>query len=550
MDPRPLAEKHGAPPNRAWLLAALLLAAALLAFGIGQPTGLTGKDEYFLGLRIPLEMIEHDRWWIPFIDGEPRLRKPPFIYWLTRLSYETFGPGLGSARLVTVGFALLLLGATAWLGRLFSGKWQTGLLAAGILLGFAGLGSEARRLMLDIPVAALSTTAFCAYLAWLGRPHWRQLLTAAALLAAALMTKGPVALIAFGSGVLAFWLGPAQIRQFVLGDSTALLPHLRRQAPAYLAVLLLAAALPAYWYWDVAHRFATQFATAAQYELEERGAGSLSFVPLSGLLLLTLPWTFIGLSALLRLRTRPEIRFFGLWLLISLLPFFFIRSFERYLIGALPAFALLCAWALQEGRMAGWAARLGAIFPLLIGAVLVALLGRWGHLMPALALGLALVAFVAIWFRSSSKLAMILAAAALWPVFWGFAFPALGVNAVPAALVELASQRTVYLYEGPQPALLPILARRTLRHVQRIDGPLPAGSLITTRAEELPRLQQELAAAQLATREIYRYSALTSAGSGIRFARQGATAEDWKNAWAQGNPQALMSTVLVFEVLP
>lgn len=547
---RPLVEKCNARPGRLWLFSAFLLAALLLAFGVGQPSGLTGKDEYFLGLRIPLEMIEHDNWWIPFIDGEPRLRKPPFIYWLTRLSYETFGPGLSSARLVTVGFALLLLGATAWLGRLFSGRWQTGLLAAGILLGFAGMATEARRLMLDIPVAALSTSAFCAYLAWLGRPRRRQLLTTAALLAAALMTKGPVALIAFGSGVLAFWLAPAQIRQVLLGDATSAWPHLRRQAPAYLAVLLLAAALPAYWYWDVAHSFPQQFAAAAQNEIEERGAGSLSLIPLSGLLLLTLPWTFIGLSALFRQRTRPEIRFFGLWLLIALLPFFFIRSFERYLIGALPAFALLCAWALQEGRMARWAARLGAVFPLLIGALLVALLWRWGHAMPALALALALVAFVAIWFRCASKVAMVLAAALLWPVFWGLAFPALGVNAVPATLVELAGQRTVYLYEGPQPALLPILARRTLRHVQRIDGPLPAGSLITARAEELPRLRQELAAAQLATREIYRYSALTSAGSGIRFARQGATAEDWKSAWAQGDPQALMSTVLVFEVLP
>lgn len=541
--------KTGQPPGLPWVLAGLLFAALLLAFGIGEPTGLTGKDEYFLGLRIPLEMIEHDNWWIPFIDGEPRLRKPPFVYWLARLSYEAFGPGLLSGRLVTVAFALLLLGATTWLGRLFGGKWSSGLLAAGVMLGFAGMATESRRLMLDIPVAALSTTAFCVYLAWLGRPRWPLLIATAALLAAALMTKGPVALVAFGSGALAFWLAPAQLRHALSGDRPAL-PHLRRHAPAYLACFLLAAALPAWWYWDVAHSFPQQFAAAAQNEIEERGAGSLSFIPLSGLLLLTLPWTFIGLTALIRHRHTPEIRFFGLWLLISLLPFFFIRSFERYLVGSLPAFALLGAWALQQSARLRWPARLGAVFPLLAGGALIALLWRWGHGMPAFALGAALVVFTSIWFRAGSAGAMILGAALLWPVFWGIAFPALGINAVPGALIELGRERSIYLYEGPQPALLPVLAQRPLRHVQHIAGPLAAGSLITVRAEDLSRLQQELAGARIATREIYRYSALVSAGSGIRFARQGATAQDWKTAWTERDPQALMATVMVFEVVP
>jgi 4-amino-4-deoxy-L-arabinose transferase-like glycosyltransferase len=551
MNLRPLVDRISKQPRLPWLLAGLLLAGLLLAFGISAPTGLTGKDEYFLGLRIPLEMIEHDNWWIPFIDGAPRLRKPPFVYWLTRLSYEAFGPSLFSARLVTVAFALLLLGATAWLGRLFSGKWLSGLLAAGVMLGFAGMATESRRLMLDIPVAALSTTAFCVYLAWLGRPRWPLLVGAAALLAAALMTKGPVAVIAFGSGVLAFWLVPPQLRSALLaGAANTPFPHLRRHAPAYLAAALLAVALPAYWYWDVAHSFPQQFTAAAQNEIEERGAGSLSFIPLSGLLLLTLPWTFIGLATLVRHRSAPEIRFFGWWLMISLLPFFFIRSFERYLIGTLPAFALLCAWGLQQGLAARWAARLGAAFPLLIGVALSALLWRWGYFLPALTLGVALLVFGTIWFRARSSSAMILAAALLWPAFWGIAFPALGVNAVPAALVDLARERKVYLYEGPQPALLPILAQRTLRHVQKIDGRPAAGSLITVRTEDAPRLQQELAAAQVSTREIFRYSALTSAGSGIRFARQGTTAQDWKTAWAEHAPQALMSTILVYEVRP
>ena len=44
-----------------------------------------------------------------------------------------------------------------------------------------------------------------------------------------------------------------------------------------------------------------------------------------------------------------------------------------------------------------------------------------------------------------------------------------------SALIDLARSRDVYLYDGPQPALLPILTRRTLRHVHKIDGRLAAG---------------------------------------------------------------------------
>ena len=148
---------------------ALLLLCAALALGLGidQATGLTGKDEYLLGLRIPLEMIQGDHWWVPFIDGAPRLKKPPFLYWTGRAAYETFGPTLLVARGITVCFALLLLTCTAWLGKRLSGQWRTGLLAAGVLLGISGLASESRRLMLDVPVAALSVAAFCCYLRWI-----------------------------------------------------------------------------------------------------------------------------------------------------------------------------------------------------------------------------------------------------------------------------------------------------------------------------------------------------------------------------------------------
>src|SRR5215471_18864660 len=114
--------------RRSSLLLLGVLAALVLGLGVYSPTSLTGKDEYLLGLRIPLEMMQDGRWWVPFIDGAPRLKKPPFIYWTARASYEAFGPSLLSARGVTIAFALLLLACVAWLGKRFTGLLQTGLI--------------------------------------------------------------------------------------------------------------------------------------------------------------------------------------------------------------------------------------------------------------------------------------------------------------------------------------------------------------------------------------------------------------------------------------
>ena len=90
------------------VLILFLLAIAVLLPGISDITGITGKDEYLLGLRTPMHMIEGGHGWLPWLDGEPRLKKPPLIYWLGKVSYETFGISLFSGRVIGVLFASLL----------------------------------------------------------------------------------------------------------------------------------------------------------------------------------------------------------------------------------------------------------------------------------------------------------------------------------------------------------------------------------------------------------------------------------------------------------
>jgi 4-amino-4-deoxy-L-arabinose transferase-like glycosyltransferase len=536
-------------PKRPFHAVLVLLVAATLALslGINKPTGLTGKDEYLLGLRVPLEMMQRNVWWVPYIDGQPRLKKPPLMYWLGRASFERFGPSLPAGRGITVAFALLLLGCTVWLGKRLGGGIQSGLLAGAILLGCGGLASESRRLMLDVPVAALSTAAFCFYLRWVGavampRPSGASLnlLASAMLLSAALMTKGPIAVVVFGAGIGALLINKPELRQLILG-----------RVMAQIVFVALSIALPLIWLRYVQHHFAAELASAAHDELEARQAAGISLDALIGLATIALPWSVMAAHALWTRRREPETRFLGLWLILTLLPFLFIRSFERYLIGSLAPLALVTAMAVQNGTTPNWTRRLGSLVPAGLALALCLLLWRFGHGGWGW-LGIALTYFVwAWWWPTMSINHLVVSAIVLWATGWGVAFPKLEVNAIPSQVVELAAGRDVVLFAGPQPALLPILTGKPLRQTSQLTAAdLHPASLIMVRAEDRTKMQQQIDALHMHLRFVNEYAALTSSGSGIRFAKEGATRDDWKRAWASRSPDPLVSNVLIFVVTP
>lgn len=518
----------------------LLIASWVLGAGISSPTSLTGKDEYFLGLRIPLEMMERDVWWVPFIDDQPRLKKPPLLYWAGRASYELQGPSLEAGRDVTLACALLLLGATVWLRRYFGMQGRSGLLAGVALIGMAGLATESRRLMLDVPVAAFSITAFCFYLDWMRRQRWTSVLGAGIFLCAALLTKGPIALVGCGGGILALWLTWPEMRRLPL-----------RHPLAHGAMLAMALALPAYWLHYVSTHFGAQLAAATEAELEARQLSHVSADALVGILTLALPWTIIALRALWQRRDEKEVRFLGAWLAITLLPFCFINTFSRYLIASLVPLALLTALALEQGVPPRWTRLLGSVIPVALVLTLILLLWRW-QLGGWGWLTLTLLYFVGSWWgRRATVRHLLISALLLWSVTWGSAFPQLGVNAVPQAVVDLARQHPVVLFAGPQPALLPALLHRPLRQTSQLSvALLPTATLVCTRLEDAAEAQRQAAALGKTLQLRLEYRALTSAGSGVKFARDGAGRDDWKQAWVQRTPRPLMSMVQIYEVMP
>ncbi len=527
-------------PLRYPLPTAAILAVLILFPGIWEATGLTGKDEFFLGLRTPMEMIAGDHWLVPFLDGAPRIKKPPLLYWLGRASFEIFGPSLTSARAIAVLFAALLAVATAAIGRRLADA-RTGLIAAGVLLGCLGLHTEGRRLMLDVPVAAFSACAFWALLVWRERGHWRWLSLATLLLAAGFLTKGPVVLLLAGSGVLAFALTRQWPVAELRGHWRALLAH---------AVLFMALALPWFILVRLLYPEATQLAFAD--EVESRQFLTLSPEMLAGLFNIGLPWMFVGIAAAWHLRREEGLRrALLLWFAASALPFLFLKSFDRYLIGSLLPLSLFVAIALPR-LAARWPFRLGMVVALLFGGALAVFtfhfgLGGWPWLIaPALYLAWA-------WWQPR-RLAHLLAAPALYAAaLLAGVFPALGINAVPESVIELGRQRAVVFFHGPQPALLPILSARPHRLQALKPADLPAlaekRALVFCEDALAPELARIATAAGYRTAPAGEYRALASHGSGLRFARTGAGRDDWLAAWRSRDLTPLTTRIVWFEIV-
>lgn len=527
-------------PARQTLLL-FLLALAVLIPGIWEATGLTGKDEFFLGLRTPMEMIEGQHWLVPFLDGAPRIRKPPLLYWTGRASFEIFGISLVSARMIGVLAAALLIISAAGIARQLSGKRDTGLIAGCILLGCLGIATEGRRFMLDMPVAALSSAAFWSLLSWLKTGRFFQLTVTTLLLAAGFLTKGPIVALVFGGGCLALLLS-GQLRDKQLAQHwKTLLGH---------TLLWALLALPWFFVVRALHPETTKLVLAD--ELESRQFFNLSPGILLGLLNVALPWVFVfALAAWQQRRVSGPTRVLLLWFLATFLPFLLIKSFDRYLIGSLVPLSIFLAISLPQIKMR-WPFRLGIVLALALGGVLAGFafwfqLGGWYWLtLPALYLGWA-------WWHERALAHTLAAPAIFWMALLAGVFPALGINAVPATVIELARSQSVAMYDGPQPAMLPILTKQAQRHYGKLDK-FDLRELATSKTpvfveeKDIFSFKTALTASNHQASQLGSYQTLASHGSGLRFARVGATEEDWKAAFASRSLTPLLTTVFWFEV--
>lgn len=518
-------------PLRHWRLVLVAVALCVLLPGLAAPTSPSGKDEYLLTLRTPLAMTENDVWVIPELDGAPRVKKPPLVYWLGRASYEVFGPGLGSGRLVAVGFALLLLAATAGIARRLTGSDAAALWSGLVLVTAAGFAVEGRRMMLDVPVAALSACAFWAALAaWESR---RAVLWALAGLAAGLgfLAKGPIVAVVAGSGAAA-----------CLASGHWTLAGLRSRWWQVLVAVAVMAAVVLPWFWWVGEQVPNA-ADVLAGEIESREIGGFNLAALGGFLVIAAPWAFWAFS---RSGDARLDRTLWLWLALSLVAFFFVRTFGRYLVGSLVPLAILVGVQFSQGVAGRAWHRLGGVI-LGVAPLVLGLFALWFRIAPVLgAVAIAMtLAFAAIWVAARRPAWWVASAAALWVFGVGIVYPALGINAMPDWVREAGAREPMLLYRGPQPALLPILSGRAHSRVGRLaDAPGElAGRLVGVSEFDRSALAEEARARGLRLEEVGSYTTFATYGSGLRFWPPHVDKQAWRRAIERRSADALRTRI-------
>ncbi|MDO9540806.1 MAG: glycosyltransferase family 39 protein [Kiritimatiellia bacterium] len=174
----------------AWLAVIGISFAYLITIG---SRGLNEPDEGRYA-EIGREMAVSGDWLIPRLNGIEHFQKPPLIYWATAASIKIFGPHDWAVRLPSALAALLLIAATAWLGRELKDR-DTGWLAGMIAASTFGVYLLGHLLTPDMLMAMCITVALAAMARFYRTKHkfFGYLVFLAAGLA--FMTKGPMGFV-------------------------------------------------------------------------------------------------------------------------------------------------------------------------------------------------------------------------------------------------------------------------------------------------------------------------------------------------------------------
>jgi len=345
------------------------------------------------------EMLAAHNWLVPTYDGQPFFDKPPLFYVLQMMSFSAAGATELAARIVPALSALALIAVVAWFGRnLFTREvGRTGALMFAVLPATFALSSYAI-LDMTFTLFLFAGAAMLTVAALRDRPRLQY--AGYVLLTAAVLTKGPLALVLAGLAfLLSLALAPA-----------ARAPLLRLR---WGIGLLIIAALSAPWFLYMWHRFGDAFVNG--YVLKENlwlyarpmyGAQRSYFFYPKVMAIGLLPWTplLAGriVDAFRGFRIATEERLLWAWA-IAVIGFFTFSSFklDHYVFPAAPALCLLCAHAWEEARRAepmpvGIIAGIVAIPVLLLatGVVMIPGLDRVPLALPAAArlLPIALIA--------------------------------------------------------------------------------------------------------------------------------------------------------------
>lgn len=529
-----------------WIL--FFIGILALAPSIGSETSVTGSDEYTLSLRTPMEMVERGDWLTPWVNGEPRLRKPPLLYWLTFATYQLFGVGLVAARIWGVLAGAGLAVSACLLSReLFR---STGLLAGLLTLSCLGVAAQGRQMMLDLPLGLLVSLALYQSLRWIRTQRMADAVWAAVWLGLSFLMKGPVGIFFFAAGAVAAGVS------FPAGKA------LRRHGIQWIVALGVLLLITVPWPLAMQQLWADRFMRIMGEELAARDFGSWHgkspLSALGGALGLIAPWTPMVLMAAWGFFRSPRHerlaadRWLILTFFLSVLPFFFMSAFERYMLAVVPVQAVLAArWLSEAGPFRAATLRIAAVVlsVVSVSGSVVALLFRLGVWPPLLLL---VVTVGLLWsaFGPLRPVRVVLMATGLLTLSMGTVYPLLGLNYLPVGIERGFGTRSVYTYELMQPAMLSPRLGRSVQRWKPASGTGGVPILVFVERALLSPFRAAVRDAGYEAKEVSRYKTFYSRKAWARFARHDATAADWKDALRTRSLDALRTEMILFEVTP
>ena len=516
-------------------------------------TSITGQDEYWLSFRTPMETFAHDSWFTTWVNGEPRLKKPPLLYWAILLSYKLLGINLFAARIwgVLSGAGLAVCSLLIY-RELFK---KSGILAGLITLATLTVAIEGRRAMLDLPLTFFTAMALFFAIKWgkSGRQGW--ILLSGFSLGLSFLVKGPVGIILFAVASLS--------ALFVFREWAFLASNWAQVF--WASVLLLAVSLP----WPIIMAYTwPNFLKVIDGEVAARGIGTIHigspFSTIGGSFGLVFPWSLILFAALIRSiwlfkegKGKKDL-WLTAWFFGCIIPFIFIRSFARYMTPLIPAASVLCTNWLEEftGRWRTGLLRVSISLLALASASFCLFFIWFGLGVPMAVLSLMVVGLM-LWITFSKKDVRVVAGtvAVLLTLMMGGLYPSLGVNAIPSDLDEIVGQRPVAAYNSSQPSMLSIRLKRSairirssnkddLRTLRNLDG------FIFVRESDVKGFEALADKSGIFHKKAGQFKTFYSRQAWIRFAREDATAHDWQEAVEKRSLASLKPTILYYRVKP
>ncbi len=186
------------------LLVLLAAGAAVFSANAGS-LGLPAIDDCFYA-RKGVEMARRGMSFTVTWNGEPAFQNPPLAFWALGGSFRLLGENDFAARAPSMLMALGIMAGVWRIGCLVSGP-GAGATAAALLLLTPGFTNQARRVMLEIPLAFWVTAAMLVLVESRRRP--RLLWLIAFPLAGGILTKSVLGLLPLALAAAAFALVPA-----------------------------------------------------------------------------------------------------------------------------------------------------------------------------------------------------------------------------------------------------------------------------------------------------------------------------------------------------